>query len=146
MTTSSETEQPKAARRLGTTLVVAVVLVLALALVAYKMLPFVFFSLVKTQIVVRNGTDTTLVDVEIVLDDVGGKTSTTKNLERLKPGEERALRVGTDTSLRISFVLDGTRQVHKEYVDLWTGETYAFEIQTDGSVSSGYDHGKRTAD
>ena len=145
MTTSSETEQPKAAQRWGTILVVAVV-VLALALVAYKMLPLVFFSLAKTQIVIRNGADTTLIDVEIVLDDVGNKTSTTKNLAQLRPGEERALRAGQDTSVRITFVLDGARHVHKEFVDLWTGETYAFEIQPDGSVSSGYDHGKRTAD
>jgi len=138
MTTSSETEHPKAARRLGTTLAVAAVVVLVLALVAYKMLPFVFFALAKTQIVIRNGTDTTLADVEIVLDDSNGKGTTTRIIEQLKPGEERALRAGTDTSVRISFVLAGTRHVHKESVDLFRGETYAFEIQPDGSVSSGH--------
>ena|GEM_PF-6822694 len=138
MNTSSETEHPKAARRLGPTLAVAAVVVLALVVVAYIMFPVVFFALAKTQIVIRNGTDTMLADVKIVLYDAGSKSSTTKILEQLKPGEERAIRVGTDTSVSISFVLDGTNHGHKEYVDLWTGETYAFEIQPDGSVRSGY--------
>ena len=138
MNTSSETEHPKAARRLGPTLAVAAVVVLALVVVAYIMFPVVFFALAKTQIVIRNGTDTMLADVKIVLYDAGSKSSTTKILEQLKPGEERAIRVGTDTSVSISFVLDDTKHGHKEYVDLWTGETYAFEIQPDGSVRSGY--------
>jgi hypothetical protein len=144
MNTSSETEHPTAARRLGPMLAVAAVVVLALVVVAYIMFPVVFFALAKTQIVIRNGTDTTLADVEIVLDDINSKSSTTRILGQLAPGEKRAIRVGTDTFVRISFVLDGTKHVHKEYVDLWVGETYAFEIQPDGSVSSGY--GKHTID
>jgi len=137
---STENQPPQASRRPAGRLVLLAVLVLLLAGAGYLAAVRHFFG--RTQIVVRNRTAKTLSGVEVRLDycDAGSRT---ERWEEFSPGEQRTIRPQRfDLRVRLDFVLAARRHVHEEGVDLWSGETYAFEIQPDGSVRSGYDYGR----
>ena len=131
------------ARRLLRPAVLALALIPALYLL-YCLAVAIGFSLARgpTQVAVRNRTGEILEKVQIVLDN-WDNAPTVESIGRLEPGEERITRPEKlDFSARLSFVLGGRELRHQKSVDLWNGETYAFEVQPDGTVRSGYDYGE----
>ena len=115
-------------------------IVLLLPFVLHFLLPAAFFGLHPTRVAVRNQSAGTVSSLELTLKYVTGG-STTRRIDALAPGRELAVEPDKlDIWVTLSFALDGAIYTHEATVDLWTGETYAFEIQPDGSISSGHDH------
>lgn len=93
------------------------------------------------RLVVRNASGRPLARVELCFGPARGE-STLRRLETLGPGECLVLRHGiNDLGASLRFDWDGSpRGVEADYIDLWTGEGWVFEVQADGSVKQGYDH------
>lgn len=125
----------------------AVCVVLLLMILALLTTPLLFLSRsAETSVALRNRGTETIESVWMVL-DYHGIEGTEQRWDELGAGEERAIRPKKkDLTVSLSYVLNGRKHTHEEGVDLWTGETFAFEVQPDGTVRSGYDYGKGIGD
>lgn len=90
----------------------------------------------------RNLSGQTITNVVLELRDFDGDWSVTKRKTSLKPGASLRVRHShTDTKAEVTFAIAGRAFRHKEeYIDLWTGEGWRFDIQPDGKVVAGYDY------
>ena len=95
----------------------------------------------SAQIVVRNTGRIPVSTVSLALTCVGDEAEI-HELPALLPGEHFAIRPKSlDVDVNLSYAVEGKKCSHQVFVDLWTGETYAFEISDGAEVHSGYDHG-----
>jgi hypothetical protein len=94
---------------------------------------------------IRNVCGKTVTDVVLQLQDHQTEWTVSKRVARLEPGESlRVYHSHNDTRAIVEFAIAGRRFRHQErYIDLWTGEGWCFDIQPDGTVSSGYVHRDR---
>jgi hypothetical protein len=94
---------------------------------------------------IRNLSGQTVTDVVLQLRDHQTDWAITKRVASLKPGESLRVRHShNDTRAVVEFAIAGRSIRHEEgYIDLWTGEGWCFDIQPDGSVTSGYDYTAR---
>ena len=117
-------------------LVLGLILILALSGMTCKIAQYRAFS--RTRLVVRNATPGVLDLVEIVLERPGTRAKR-HAFDQVEPGTEHAVPFEPgDLTVRMRFVTAGGEHAHREYVDLWSGETYRLVIGPDATVSSGY--------
>ena len=105
-------------------------------------LAFWYGLITSNRTIVRNSSGAQVRDLVLVLRELDGKRRLEKKLEILEPGASFTVRHGkNDTRAGLRYVIGGTLREHKEnYIDLWTGEGWVFDIQADGTVRSGYDY------
>jgi hypothetical protein len=97
----------------------------------------------RMKVVVRNGGESEIRNVHLVLRDLDGVWMIEREAAILAPGEEIVIgHRQTDLRAESTFTnATGRECVHREgYIDLWTGEGWLIEIQPDGTVKSGYLH------
>jgi|GEM_PF-2120401 len=113
----------------------------ALALVTATGLFLHYRVTARTEI--RNLSGKTITEAVLKLRDIQTDWSVTKRAATLKPGESLRIRhTHRDTKAVVTFVVAGRSYRHEDgYIDLWTGEGWRFDIQPDGEVVSGHDHG-----
>ena len=132
-TDEAQTRQP--VRRLWPFALVAISLLVVLGVGLF----WFYNSFIVTKIVLRNVSSQTVYDVEVSLRYSGQKRPATR-MESLGPGQTITIvREERDVYVWLDFVLAGSKHHHEEGVDLWTGQTYVFDIQDDGSVNPHYD-------
>ena len=136
---SEDTAPPKSQRgffrySLRTMLLVTALAVIVLGYLAYR-------AAHPNRIVVRNSSGVVIQEVHVELHDVNGDSRTVAHYATLEPDAAVVLRHSmNDLEGKLRFVLAGAAHEHNEaYIDLWTGEGWLFDIQTDGVVKSGYD-------
>lgn len=100
---------------------------------------------------VRNSSGSRVDDLQVTLQvfyhvarpkGSGPPYSETHTTPTLTAGDAFAVRHGlSDFSTKLRFSLAGRAyEYEEEYIDLWTGEGWVFEIQENGAVSSSYDY------
>jgi hypothetical protein len=109
------------------------------AVVAFLCVYELYFA---NRLVVRNSSGVDVKDVTLSVQDLDGKWHASKSATLLKPGASLVIRHSkNDTRAELAYTINGTSRVYKQnYIDLWTGEEWLFDIQPDGSVQSGYDY------
>jgi hypothetical protein len=107
-------------------------------LVVAGVVAFALFFLTRNSIVVVNESGQPLHNVTVDY-EIYGQPEQFRVLEQklLQPGEEMAhSHRYNDLTVTLSFTLKGKEMHHTQFVDLWTGETYVFRVQPDGTVTS----------
>jgi len=94
------------------------------------------------RVLIRNSSGARVQDVKLVLRAKDGDWTMSRRMSNLSPGETVAFRHGEhDTSAALEFRIgDRTYEYEEGYIDLWTGEGWVFDIQSDGTVRGSYDH------
>jgi hypothetical protein len=94
---------------------------------------------------IRNLSGQTVTDVVLEIRDHQTAWPLTKRAPSLRPGESLRVRhTHRDTKAIVTFAVAGRSFRHDgAYIDLWTGEGWRFDIQSDGTVMSGYDYSDR---
>jgi hypothetical protein len=87
---------------------------------------------------VRNVAGQRVTDLVVQLRDVQSSWAMTRKVASLEPGEIFRIRhARNDTSAGIEFAIAGQKFRHEqEYIDLWTGEGWRFDLQSNGVVTS----------
>ncbi len=95
--------------------------------------------------IVRNSSGVAVSSVVLILRDLDGGWSLQKTIPSLQPGENITVRHGkNDTSAELRYGIRGTSREHREaYIDLWRGEGWVFDVQSNGTVKSGYDYPRK---
>ena len=91
---------------------------------------------------IRNSSGARISNVTLRLESIDGSWSFERALPTMEPGETIVVRHGqNDLRARVAFVLDGEHHTYPEpYIDLWRGEGWSFDIQSDGRVNSAYEY------
>ncbi len=107
----------------------------ALASVAWR----VEFS---NRFVIRNATGATLGEIHVVARHLDGRVAFEQTVASLAVGTSATIRHAlNDSRLSLDFKMVGVvRHFDVRYIDLWKGEGWVLEIQSDGSVKQGYDY------
>jgi len=123
---------------------VRVVLRLGLAsLLTALFIAFVIHNLIyPNRVLIRNSSGARVQDVKLILRAKSGNWTMARRITKLSPGETVAFRHGeNDTSAALEFrVGDTVHEYEEAYIDLWTGEGWVFDIQSDRTVKGFYDH------
>ena len=116
-------------------LIIASVFVVATAFVVHRVVW-------PNSIRLRNSSHARISNVTLRLESIDGRWSSVRALSTMEPGETIVVRHGQDDlRARVTFVLDGGHHTYSEpYIDLWRGERWSFDIQSDGRVNSAYEH------
>lgn len=95
------------------------------------------------RVFIYNSSGSVVTDIHLVLSKSRNGQFLKKTIMLLPAGEKAFVEFrATDLSVRLEFELGGKKfAVEEEYIDLWIGEGWAFEILQNGSVVAGYDHG-----
>ncbi len=90
------------------------------------------------RVVVRNLGDRPVENLTLVLQAFSLEWGVTREVPRLEPGEAVTVRHAcNDAKAALRFDIDGDTFIHKQhYMDLWRGETWSFDIASDGTVAS----------
>jgi hypothetical protein len=122
------------------------ILIVAAALVVFAVLAGFFFVWPPDHTEVRNLSGQSLTNVVLELrDHQRSDWRASRRVAVLRPGESFRIRHShNDTSAVVEFALGGQRFRHEEgYIDLWTGEGWRFDIQSNGTVKAEYDYTAR---
>jgi hypothetical protein len=97
------------------------------------------------RLILRNASGSDLTEVRLWISDTKGNVVHQFSATRLGAGSSETIWHGlNDSSVRLVFQINGAeRQFDNPYIDLWTGEGWALEIQPDGSMKEEYDHAPR---
>ncbi len=92
--------------------------------------------------VIRNATGATLGAVHVVARHLDGRVAFEQTVADLPADSSAAIRHALDDSrLSLDFEMVGAaRHFDADCIDLWKGEGWVLEIQSDGSVKQGYDY------
>lgn len=101
-----------------------------------------YYLIHPNRAVIRNRSGAELHDVHLVLRDLQDKVYLEERMDRLAPRDEIVFRHGhNDSRGKLRFLLkDQQHSFDEEYIDLWTGEGWVFEILDDGKVQTNYDY------
>lgn len=113
----------------------ALIVAAALALVAYTQVAQ------PNRFIIRNSTGASLDGVHLTIRSKDDGQTVKRDVPSLEPGHEVVVRHGMkDLSIEMRFGRSGKEYEHSEpYVDLWGGEGWVVDVQSDGTVKSGYE-------
>ena len=138
---STTTQPPKPKRRWYQFSLLTLLVALTLACVGFALLQL---TLNPNSTEVRNSSGVPIDDVRLELSYTDYYTGH-RFIERgvsLQAGESTVLwHSMNDSFAELRFTLGETQHQHEAYLDLWTGQRWLFDIQPDGTVKEGYEHG-----
>ena len=112
----------------------------------FLMLIFVLFFggilkllLYSNKIILKNSSNDKIFDIRLNLQSLNGKWSENLSIDVLDHGDKFVFRHNqNDLRVKFNYVIKDKIYFEEKYIDLWSGEGYMFEIQTDGSIISGH--------
>ena len=112
-------------------------LILLAWLVVHVAVPLIFYG--GPWITIVNRTGTKITGAKFTWHDPEETYSKSVRFEEFEPDEQRTFRIGeTDPRITLTYSQEGQQYRHEECMDLWTSETFSFELRANGEVKSGH--------